>query len=246
MSLKMALEKLGFAPCYHMTELMRNPSHAAFWEQATERAERGESVEWDRVFSEYKATVDWPGCVYYEELAWAYPEAKVVLSVRDPNSWYESAQNTIGQAWDDPARNNTFLLRLLRRLVPGINRQISAVEKVMHQRTFGKASIDDRISNEDAVSAFVQHNEEVKRRMPEDRLLVYSVEEGWAPLCSFLGVEEPKELFPRINDRRSFRWVMIGNLIVGLARAAKPLTIKGAALAVSLLSLVLILKRRHF
>ena len=90
------------------------------------------------------------------------------------------------------------------RLVPGINCQISAVEQVMHRRTFGKASIDARISYEDAVGAFVQHNEEVKRRMPEERLLVYSVEEGWPPLCAFLGVEGPKEPFPASTTEGAF------------------------------------------
>lgn len=237
LSLKTALERLGYGPCYHMTELMRNPSHAEFWSRAVEASERRESVSWEDLLCGYEATVDWPGCVFYRELASAYPEAKVILSERDPVSWYESARKTIGRGWEEPERNDTRAFRLFRRLVPGADRQIRAVEAVMHRRTFGKNSITEEISREEATNAFIRHNEEVRRLVPEDRLLIYDVREGWAPLCAFLGVEEPDEPFPRANDRENFGKMMSGNLAVGLVRAIAPsVLLVGAALAVFVLA----------
>ncbi len=90
-SLKAALETLGFTKCYHMFEFMEHPEHAKYWDAASQ----GKPVAWDRLFEGYQATVDWPGCTYYIQLMEAYPEAKVVLSVRDPERWYESVSKTI-------------------------------------------------------------------------------------------------------------------------------------------------------
>ena len=91
MSLKVALERLGFAPCYHMTEVFAHPEHAGFWVSAW----RGEPVDWEGVLGNYEAAVDWPACTFYEELLERNPEARVILSVRDPEGWYESVRNTL-------------------------------------------------------------------------------------------------------------------------------------------------------
>ena len=91
MSLKVALEKLGFGPCYHMTEVFAHPEHTHFWLSAW----RGEPADWEGVLGDYEATVDWPACTFYEELMERYPGAKVLLSVRDPDRWYESTRSTI-------------------------------------------------------------------------------------------------------------------------------------------------------
>jgi Sulfotransferase domain len=90
-SLQSALQELGFGPCYHMYEVFEHPQHADFWEAAW----RGETVDWDEVLGSYEATVDWPGCAFYRELMERYPDAKVLLSVRDPEQWYESTRNTV-------------------------------------------------------------------------------------------------------------------------------------------------------
>ena len=91
LSLKNALEELGFRPCYHMTELFGKPGADVQWEAIA----RGGAVDWNTVFEGYQATVDWPACAVYKELMRAYPEAKVLLSVRDPEKWYESVMSTI-------------------------------------------------------------------------------------------------------------------------------------------------------
>ena len=81
MSLKVALEELGFGPCYHMSEVFENPEHVEEWEAAAQ----GKPIDWEELFSGYRATVDWPGAAFYEELIGRYPDAKVILTVRDPD-----------------------------------------------------------------------------------------------------------------------------------------------------------------
>ena len=90
-SLKAALEMLGFDSCYHMQEVVKNPSHGREWLAAWE----GRPVDWDTLFEGYQATVDWPGATFYKELMAHYPEAKVLLSVREPERWYDSSLETI-------------------------------------------------------------------------------------------------------------------------------------------------------
>lgn len=230
LSLKAALEKLGFGPCYHMTELFDKPDHVAFWEEAVEAAGRGEPAGWEEVFSGYEATVDWPGCVFYAEIMQAYPEAKVLLSVRDPEGWYDSVQSTFARMPDpeemSPARRLFFEAGKL--LAPGLRRGPSMVGKVIHEYTFG-GRLGDR---EHATSVFEIHVGEVKRRVPEGRLLVFDVKEGWGPLCRFFGVEEPEEPFPHLNERGEFSKVMVAKA----ARAFVPSAGKAATVALILLA----------
>jgi len=164
---------------------------------------------------------------FYEELARAYPGAKVLLSIREPDSWYESFHATIGRSWEDPARRPTRILKLIRAVVPGADRQISAIEAVLLRRTFGKTSLQEPLGRREAISAFVAHNEEVKRRVPEERLLVWEVKEGWGPLCAFLGVPEPEEPFPHVNEREGFESTVLANLAVGILRASAPAVLAG-------------------
>ena len=91
MSLKLALEELGFRACYHMTELAAHPEHAPLWLALT----RGERVDLEQIFAGYAAAVDWPACTLWRELLAAYPDARVILTVRNPVDWYESFSRTI-------------------------------------------------------------------------------------------------------------------------------------------------------
>src|SRR5205807_8645478 len=93
-SLKLALEQLGFGPCYHMFEILEQPARARDWTAVAE----GGAADWGAVFNGYQSTVDWPGTAFWRELVETYPNAKVILPVRDPESWYESAASTIFRA----------------------------------------------------------------------------------------------------------------------------------------------------
>ncbi len=223
MSLKVALEELDYAPCYHMVEVFAHPEHAPLWQAAW----RGEPVDWEGFLGGYEAAVDWPACSFYEELMERHPDAKVILTVRDPERWYESTRSTIYELSVVATRSPLFRLlfgaiRLLRfGRVGGGN----MADEIIWDGTFDGRFEDRRY----AMEIFERHNAEVRRRVPRDRLLVYEVREGWSPLCEFLGVEEPDTPFPHVNDtaemRRRIRAVRALSVAVPAA-----LTLLGAAL----------------
>jgi len=199
LSLKVALETLGFGPCYHMIEVFEHPEHVGFWEATW----RGEPVDWDGFLGGYEATVDWPACTFYEDLLQRHPDAKVLLSVRDPESWYESTRNTIYEISKITAgsRLSRAIFALVGLFVPGVFKIGRMGNEIIWWGTFD-GRFEDRSH---AIKVFERHNEEVRRRVPRDKLLVYEVKEGWGPLCEFLGVEEPDKPFPRLNDAAEMR-----------------------------------------
>jgi sulfotransferase family protein len=191
-SLQAALQDLGLNPCYHMREVMQRPEHLALWTEAAE----GRPVDWKRLFQGYEATVDWPAAAFYKELMEAFPDAKVLLSVRDPEKWYESARNTIYGVMQ------SFPMSVLRRVVPPLRRMRRMIDGIIWDGTF-QGRFEDK---QYAIDVFNRHNEEVKKYVPADRLLVYDVKQGWEPLCRFLGVEVPRDKpFPRLNDTADFQ-----------------------------------------
>jgi hypothetical protein len=217
MSLKVALESLGFGPCYHMTEVFAHPEHTGFWISAWRR----EPADWDGVLGGYEAAVDWPACTFYEELVERNPDAKVILSVRDPERWYESVRNTIYELSVAVARHPVYSIgyKLVSFFVFRGSGNVDLAGEIIWQGTF-----DGRFEDKAyALEVFERHNEEVRRRIPEDRLLVYDVKTGWGPLCEFLGVDVPDEPFPRTNDtaemRRNIRGVKAISIAVPLTLA---------------------------
>ncbi len=187
LSLKGALEHLGFGPCYHMSEVVQNPGFADWWHRAAD----GLPVDWDRVFDGYRATVDWPACRFYRQLAAHYPDAKVILTVRDPERWFESAWNTIFHVMTRPRPTDDR----------SAEHRLSMARKIIIEQTFD-GRIDDR---RHAISVFERHNDEVRRAIAPDRLLVYDLAQGWQPLCRFLDRPVPDEPMPSVNTTAEFR-----------------------------------------
>ena len=228
MSLKVALETLGLDPCYHMTEVLAHPEHTGFWISAWRR----EPADWDGVLGVYEATMDWPACTFYGELMERHPDAKVILSVRDPERWYESVRNTIYELSVIVPRHPIYrigytLVRLFVLRGPG---NIDLADEIIWQGTF-----DGRFEDENhAIEVFERHNAEVQQRVPENRLLVYDVKSGWGPLCEFLGVEEPDEPFPRTNDTAQMRRRLQGVKAISIAVTATLMLSLAAALVLLL------------
>jgi len=175
-SLKLALDRLGFGPCYHMTEVLANNGHIELWSRAADGA-----PDWDRIFKDYRAAVDFPTARYWRELSEHFPDAKVILSTRSPDSWFESAQKTIlaPQTWAMMAPTPFGAM----------------AEKIIN--AYFDYQIHDR---ETLIRVFREHEASVKAEIAEGRLLVFEAKEGWAPLCEFLGAEVPEEPFPRVNS----------------------------------------------
>ena len=186
LSLKYALEKIGFGPCYHMAEVQAHPEHVPIWAQA----HRGEPIDWDALFEGYRATVDWPSCNLWREQADYYPNAKVILSTRDPERWYDSVHNTIYKS--------TVMAR--QSDVPEIRARGDWAFEIIWDKIF-----DGRMDDKDhVISVFHAHEQRVKATIDPDRLLVFEAASGWAPLCEFLGVEAPEDPYPRVNTTDDF------------------------------------------
>jgi len=205
LSLKAALERLGFGTCHHMIELFTHPEQIVYWEAAG----RGEPVDWSALFDSppgYQAVVDYPGCRYYRELMEYYPDAKVVLTVRDPNTWYESALATIFQVGRPPAGAGQEGGPPPQMPFPGDPQLLMRILQMI-QRDIWQGDFAGKFEDRDhTIEVFNRHNAAVKAQVPADRLLVYEVKEGWEPLCGFLGVPVPEgEPFPRLNDRETFQ-----------------------------------------
>lgn len=213
MSLKAALEELGFGPCYHMIEVFAHPEHADHWQAAW----RGEPVDWEGFLGGYEAAVDWPACSFYEELMERYPDAKVILTVRDPERWYESMRSTIYKLTRISTRSSLSRVGLafLSLFVSGTFtiRPLQIAEEIVLRGTFD-GKFEDK---HHAIEVFNRNNEEVRRRVPQERLLIYEVKEGWEPLCEFLGVEEPDKPFPRLNDAAEMRRRVLGVRVLSVA-----------------------------
>lgn len=191
-SLKDALEVLGFGPCHHMYEVVENLDQVPDWAALA----RGESRDWEAIFNGYKSQVDWPGAHYWEQTMSAFPEAKVVHSVRPPEKWWASFNKTIGKLLENYPKMD---------LPPHIREILDMNMQFIGEATFGGNYRDKDL----AISAFEKRTSDVKKAVPADRLLVFDVAQGWEPLCSFLGVSLPREQFPHHNLRGDF-WEVLG------------------------------------
>ncbi|MEM9631903.1 MAG: sulfotransferase family protein [Pseudomonadota bacterium] len=177
-SLKKALEILGFGPCYHMYEVVPHAERVALWRAAA----MGDLPDWNEVFSDYRATVDWPAAFFWRELSAHFPEAKIILSVRDADGWYRSMDNTILKALRTGGNPDTVGQRLVA------------------QRVF-KGRLDDR---DHIIAAYKKNTSDVQAAFDPNRLLTYELGSGWKPLCDFLGCEIPDDPYPRSNNADDF------------------------------------------
>ncbi|MGB1007641.1 MAG: sulfotransferase family protein, partial [Thalassobaculaceae bacterium] len=170
-------------PCYHIKTVIEHPEHRPLWLAAA----AGEAIDWDGLFSGFGSAVDWPVCHFWRLLVDRYPAAKVILTLRDPDRWYDSARNTI--------------YRSSMRLGPDGKPPAGVSQDIIWNRTFDHR-FEDRAH---ALAVFNAHNAAVMAALPADRLLVYRVANGWPPLCRFLGLPVPDAPFPHVNSTADFK-----------------------------------------
>lgn len=177
-SLKLALEMLGLGPCHHMEEVIHSDQQKAWFRAAG----RGEPVDWDEIYAGYNSAVDWPTAYFWRELAAHFPQAKLILTVRNSEAWYKSARATIfaNRGTPDPD---------------------SFGRAVVQGKIFG-GRVDDETH---AIKVLEDHNAEVIRTIPPARLLIYEAADGWPKLCNFLGVPVPAAPFPHSNTVADFQ-----------------------------------------
>ncbi len=185
-SLKIALEHLLGGTCHHMIECFGRPDQI----EGFTAAFNGEPVDWSGLLGDFTAMVDFPGSLFWREIAAANPDAPVLLSTRDSEGWYISASNTIFQSFDHaPPEMQPWML---------------AVRKGLHER------FSDDFENKGAmIAAYEAHNAAVRAEVPADRLIDWTPSDGWGPICAGLGLPVPDESFPVTNTTKEFR-EMIG------------------------------------
>jgi hypothetical protein len=178
-SLKLALEKLLGARCYHMLEIFERPQDIPRWQAAAE----GRMPDWHALFDGYAAAVDWPASAFWPEIHAAFPDAMIILSERDPDAWWRSASDTIFPAIS--STDNDW-----RRMVDAMleNRFVTAIE--------------DRDA---CVAAYEAHNAKVRATAPGSHLVTWRPEQGWAPICAALGLPVPDGPFPHANTTSDFK-----------------------------------------
>ncbi len=205
---KLALEQLGFAPCYHWVNVLADLNQVDVWNRALD----GEAV-WDEVFAGQAATVDWPGGYFWRELMEAYPDAKVLLSVRDGEKWERSFRETIVGL-----SHGEELMRLLASARGKVDPQWARYLELVDRMFWGPQGSFSEGWAEPAqlIEQMERHNENVKRGVPAERLLVWEVGEGWEPLCEFLSVPVPDGPLPHENDRDTFLERVCGGAIDAL------------------------------
>ncbi len=191
-SMKDALEALGLGPCHHMKEVLASPDQLALWRAVA----RGDRPDWDRpdwdgpdldtMFSGFRSAVDWPSAFYWREIAAHYPDAKILLTVRDADGWYASFSNTI------------------LKVVMSSSDPDSLGRALIVNKVFGGRP-DDRSH---AIAAYERNTVEVQAAFGPDRLLTYRLGDGWEPLCRFLGRPVPAEPFPHRNTAADFQAFM--------------------------------------
>jgi hypothetical protein len=185
-SLKLALEQLGLGPCHHMREVFQHPRLLRYWQDAA----ASRPVDWEEVFAGYRSTADWPSTHFWRELTSAYPQAKVILTVRPDGAWWASFSRTIP-------------LLLQRRDAisdPHVRGVLAMSTALLVDRAMSGRPLDETT----ALAVYRRHISEVKAEIAPERLLVFDVAEGWAPLCGFLRLPVPDAPFPRTNSREEF------------------------------------------
>lgn len=181
-SLKAALDCLGFGPGYHMFDIVSNEERLAQWEQIVCEAQR---PDWPAIFDGYTAAIDGPSAIYYRQLMEAFPEAKVILTIREADAWYQSTYDTLYQYAQ----------------AAGPGKLSRVVNTMVWDGLFGGRFADAEYAKE----IYRRHNQQVIEHVGYKNLLVYNVVDGWNPLCAFLGVKEPAQNFPHVNDSKSMR-----------------------------------------
>jgi Sulfotransferase domain len=178
-SLKLALETLGLGPCHHMADVLSNPHQLAKWRETA----HGGARDWDNLLSGYISSIDWPSAYYWRELAEYYPKAKVLLTVRGPESWYTSFASTLLETIGPDNDPESFGVRIIRNKIFG-------------------GMPDNR---DHAIATYQKNTSDVQAAFSSERLLTYQLGDGWEPLCKFLGRPIPEVPFPRSNSTEEFR-----------------------------------------
>jgi sulfotransferase family protein len=204
------LEQLGFGPCYHMRDLLADLQKGLpLWEDVA-----AGRPDWERIFGDAQSTVDWPAARYWRQLMDVYPEAKVLLSVREADGWVRSMRDTVwGIFHGDSVMHHVSAART--QVDPLWDRYIRLMSAMNWDERTG-ALAGDTWDDTSFAQIMERWNDQVKQTVPSERLLVWNPRDGWEPLCQFLEVDAPDGDVPRLNDTHAFREGIVGGALGAL------------------------------
>ena len=195
---KIALEMLGFGPCYHMVNVLADLTLADRWADAL-----AGQANWDKVLDGFNSAVDYPTAFFYKELLAAYPDAKVVLSVREGRAWARSMFDTIWGVQYDEGRITHHLARARSCIDPPMRAYTNLMTTMLNMAgLFGPTPA--QFSEDALVAGMERHNAAVRAHVPARQFLEWSPADGWGPLCEFLERPVPAVPLPRVNDSAVF------------------------------------------
>ncbi|GIJ92711.1 hypothetical protein Asppvi_001989 [Aspergillus pseudoviridinutans] len=200
-SLRDALLTLGYHHTYHTFDAVYvNPRECKIWLKGLHAKCDGVGKkfgreEFDQLLGHCQAVADMPAAYFAPELIQAYPDAKVILTIRDIDEWHESVKNTL-QIADSSLISG--ILGFTAKILFMPNRwnypMFQKLNKVLYDGDFKK----------NGRKSFEQHYDHVRSLVPPENLLEYHMKDGWEPLCRFLGKPIPAEPVPYINQREGF------------------------------------------
>jgi Sulfotransferase domain len=196
MSIKAALEQLGYGPCLHMIDVIRNPELRHPFVDAIESRD----VDWKEAFEGWESTIDWPACRFWRQHHETWPDLPVILNIRDKEAWYKSCMKSLYEGKEMAMRGELQPPDPDNLPNPEVMKMINGV---IWGATFEGRFADDKAF---AFQKFDEHYAAVRSAIPKNQLLEFdATKDGWEPLCSFLGEDVPSEAFPHLNDTKSFR-----------------------------------------
>jgi hypothetical protein len=205
-----ALEQLGFGPCYHMRNLLGDlEGELPAWERTLEG-----DPDWGAIFGDAQSTVDWPSARYYRDLMEVYPDAKILLSVREAEGWVRSMRETVWGIF----HGNSLMRHMsdARTTVDPLWRRYIALMGRMNWDEQIGALAGDTADDTAFAQIMERWNDEVRETVPSERLLVWDPRDGWEPLCRFLEVDVPADPLPRVNDTAAFKEGIIGGALAAV------------------------------
>src|SRR3569623_1116048 len=209
-SFQKAMEILKFGPCYHMKEVIDHPGHARFWL----RAFTGQPYDFDEIFQDYHSTCDCPSSLKWKEQLEKYPNAKVVLTIRDSQSWFKSCKSTIFRV-SPTSPHSSLGIRIVATLGLPTKHFKPMLIAIWHSFLYNSKTQQDDWSEEFCIEKFNEHNARVRNECPADKLLVFEAKQGWEPLCKFLNVPIPDVPYPHENDTASFQRIIFAQEVIG-------------------------------
>lgn len=210
MSLKVALEQLLSGNCFHVIEWLKDPQRTTILKKGYKKNE----IDWSAFYEGFASAVDYPTCLFYQQLLEINPDLKVIHTVRDFDSWYASVKETVYRGKPKSAQD---IFRMIKNMMLSADFRRVAPVFMLNDKLIWQGQFESRFEDKEFMrEKYRQHEEEVKKTVKEEHLLIYNIKDGWEPLCEFLHVPAPKTVFPKSNERQEFNRKMDRLLIDGV------------------------------